>query len=267
MSHYGQASLTQALRACGVREGDILFSHVSLGRLGIAEEGRTMEVVSQVLLGALRAAVGQSGTLLVPTYTYSIGSGALFDVQETPSAVGEFTEFFRKQPGALRSADPMLAVAGQGPRALELLTALPKTCYGDGSVYERLRRTDAKICNIGVGLYYATFRHHIEELAEVPFRFKKDFTGQVRAAGVVREERWTYSCAPRLPCCAPLGLPLEKLCRQAGLVRAAPVGWSEVVCIGARDYFDFGLARLKEQPWLTAKGPPCSPAELEAAKI
>lgn len=214
-----------------------------------------MEAASKVLLGALRAAAGETGTLLIPTYTYSIGAGKLFDVQETPSAVGEFTEFFRKLPGVVRSADPMLAVAGQGPRALELLTGLPKTSYGEGSVYDRLRRTGGKICNVGVGLYYATFRHHIEELAEVPFRFKKTFTGQVRENGATREESWVYSCAPRLACCAPVGLPLEKLCREAGLVRTAKVGWSEVVCIGAQEYFDFGFVRLKENPWLSAQGP------------
>lgn len=266
MSRYNQASLTAAFRDCGIQQGDILFSHVSLGRLGLADEGRTVEIVSAVVLGALRAAVGEAGTLLVPTYTYSIGAGELFDVQETPSAVGEFTEIFRKLPGVVRSAEPMLAVAGQGPRARELLSALPKTSYGPGSVYERLRLSGAKICNIGVGLYYATFRHHIEELAEVPFRFKKAFKGRVRENGVTREEEWIYSCAPRLDCCAPVGLPLEKLCREAGLVRAVKVGWSEVVCIGAREYFDFGYARLKEQPWLTAKGPPCSADELAAGK-
>ncbi|MRR08082.1 MAG: DUF4910 domain-containing protein, partial [Deltaproteobacteria bacterium] len=36
-----------------------------------------------------------------------------------------------------------------------------------------------------------------------------------------------------------------------------PLGRSEIVCMGAREYFDFGFEELKKDPWFTAVGPAC----------
>ncbi len=38
-------------------------------------------------------------------------------------------------------------------------------------------------------------------------------------------------------------------------MQIAPVGRGEIMVIGARTYFDFGLNELRQDPWLTAKGP------------
>ena len=256
--HYTKDDVVQSLQSSGVRDGDVIFAHVSLGRLGYCDRGRSMADACAVLFEALREAVGQSGTVLVPTYTYSIGRGELFDLENTPSTVGEFTEFFRKQTGAIRSADPMLSVAGIGPHAEFLLTNLPRTCYGKGSVYDRLYDIGGHIVTIGLGLYWATYRHYIEEQSRVPFRFPKLFTGQILQEGEIRKETWTYFAAPLSKNCAPNGVPLEKRTRQAGLCQVSPLGRGEVCGIEAREYRDFAIGEFAREPWLTAEGPPLS---------
>ena len=260
--HYNKSMLVEALRQVGVMPGDVIFSHISLGRLGYPEEGANIETACNVLLAAFKEILDENGTLLIPTYTYSIGKREIYDVQETPSTVGPFTDYFRKLPGVIRSRDPMLAVSGMGPMAEELLTDLPRTCYGEDSLYDRMRKVGAKICNIGISLYWATFRHHIEEMAGVPFRFRKMFYGYVRDAGQLSHESWVYFAAPLIDNCTPDGMRLDKMARNKGICNVIKIGRSEIICIGAQEYFELGMKTLKEDPWFAAKGPPCDTAEL-----
>lgn len=256
-SKYTRDELLAALAAVGIKRGDVVSLQVSLGRVGLPEGvAVNYDAISAFVIDAFLEALGPEGTLIVPAYTYSIGRGEIFDVAKTPSGIGEFPEVFRKYPGAIRSRDPMLSSAGIGPKAKDILRNISRTCYGDGSTYHRLRDADAKICTFGISLYWATFRHHIEEMAQVPFRFPKQFRGKIRENDDEVEETWTYFAAPRLSCCEPNGLPLEQKVRAAGLVNVAPLGLGEIMTICARDYFDFGLKALALDPWLTAKGPP-----------
>ncbi len=260
--HYNKSMLVEALRQAGVMPGDVIFSHISLGRLGYAEEGKDIETLCNVLYGAFQEVLQDSGTLLIPTFTYSIGRNEPYDVQQTPSTVGPFSEFFRNLPGVIRSRDPMLSVAGKGPKAAMLLSTLPHTCYGVGCVYERLRKAGGKICNIGLGLYWATFLHHIEEMAGVPFRFKKMFRGDIHDNGIIKQESWIYFAAPFILNCQADALKIDKKARNCGICRSVPLGYSEIVCANAQEYFNFGMKELGKDPWLTAKGPPCDVDEI-----
>jgi aminoglycoside 3-N-acetyltransferase len=257
MPSYSRTSLANAISEVGVGEGDTVALNVSIGRLGLPEGASDIPGIARLVLDAFHEVIGDSGTLIVPTYTYSIGRGEVYEVETTPSAVGEFTEFSRHQPGSLRSRDPMLSNAGCGPRAEAILRNISRSCCGEGSVFHNLRARDAKICTLGLGLYYATFIQHIEEMSGAPFRMHKNFTGIVMEHGVKSEETWTYYAVPYLANCAPDPLAMEKRAREAGIVRIARVGRGQIMCVDANTYFEFGVRELKRDPWFTAKGPAC----------
>lgn len=258
--HYTRDDLLRAIESVGIRAGDTVSLQVSLGRLGMPlGVERNYAALSNFTIDAFLEALGSEGTLVVPTYTYSIGRGTVFEVETTPSSIGEFPEVFRCRRGVVRSRDPMMSSAALGPKSTEILRNISRSCYGEGSSFHRLRDADAKICTLGISLYWATFRHHIEEAANVPFRFSKQFTGVIREQGVDALETWSYFAAPLVECCQPNGIPLERRAREAGLVGVAPVGRSEIMVIGAREYFEFGFGELQKNPWLTAKGPPAAP--------
>lgn len=216
---------------------------------------------------ALGEALGPEGTIAVPTYTYSFGKNECFEVESTPSAVGPFTEYFRNQPGVLRSRDPMLSVAAQGPLARQLLSDLPRTCYGPGSVYARLIDFGFKICTVGLGLHWATFRHHIEELAAVPFRYKKVFVGRIRQEEMEAMEAWVYSVRILAENGIPDGRRLAALAEENHLCRQASLGRGQICCIDSSKYFDFGMQALASDPWLSAKGPAADSLELERVRV
>jgi aminoglycoside 3-N-acetyltransferase len=260
---YSQAQVRAALEALGVRAGDMLLLHTSLGRLGVSDQGQDADAACRTVHAALRDAVGPRGTLLTPSYTYSAGKGELFDPRDTPSTVGPFSEFLRARPDALRSREPMLAVSGEGPAAAELFHALPPTCYGKGCVYDRLCDAGATVMTIGLDLHWATFRHHIEEIAGVPFRRVKHFEARLREPdGREVTETWGYFAAPYIPNCGPDGNRLAQAMRDSGHLRAAGVGIGQLMAIGARTYRDASLPLLAADPWFTAKGPACDLSDI-----
>jgi aminoglycoside 3-N-acetyltransferase len=256
--HYTKQQLVDAIRAVGIGAGDVVSLQVSLGRLGLPQGAADFAGIAAMVADAFLEVLTETGTLIVPTYTYSIGRGETYDVDLSPSAIGEFPELFRKRAGAVRSRDPMLSSAGVGPKATRVLREISRSCYGRDSTFDRLREVDAKICTLGISLYWATFRHHIEEMCAVPFRFKKTFQGTIRERGVDSVEAWTYFAAPTgISNCEPNGRPLEMMAREKALVRIEPIGRGEIMCVDACAYFDLGVEALTRNPWLTAKGPPC----------
>jgi aminopeptidase-like protein/aminoglycoside N3'-acetyltransferase len=247
--------------------------HVSLPAIGLVPGEVGQGDACELLLGALQDVVGSTGTLLVPTYTFSFCRGEPYDPDQTPTTGGlwspsaEFLEYFRKLPGAVRSRDPIHSVTALGPNAAALVSDVAPTCFGADSVFDRLRRAGGKICLLGLPLEEATFRHHAEEVAGVPFRFRKLFTGMAREHGKVRKVGWIYSVRILADNGFPDGDRLEQEARCRGVCRAAVVGTSQLLAVDARDYFDLTLEFLSRDPWSTARGPAGDPVALEAARV
>ena len=270
---YSQSDLVESLKKIGIGFGDVVYTVVNLAALGKASGRSTEEEHYQCLIGALRDAVGESGTILVPTYTFSFCRGEVFDVRDTPSVYGPwspstgFLEYFRRLPGAVRSLDPIHSVAGIGPRAVEILSNLPPTCFGEDSVPHRLRSIGAKICAIGVGLHESNFQHHVEEIVGVPFRFKKLFTGQIRDNGVSEKKGWIYNVGILAKNGVVDEHRLEKRALEAGICTAAAVGRGELLGSDCRDLFELTSQALSEDSWFTARGPAGDPVELEKLRV
>lgn len=270
---YTSADLVAGLRAVGLRAGDLVYVQNCGESLGCAAGCATDEDVAGMMIAALREVIGPQGTLLVSTYTFSLCRREIYDPDETPAVPGAWSSFlafmetFRRMRGVIRSADPIFAVAGIGPRAAAILENSANSSLGADSVHDRLRKAGGKICMIGVGLFESTFRHHVEEMAGVPWRFKKLFTGFVRRNGELCKEGRVYNVRILASNGDPAGEALEALARSRGLCRASPVGLGEVVSIDCQAYFDLAMQELRRDPWFTARGPAGDPVALEEARV
>ena len=243
----GAKDLRDALAGVGVSSGDTVLCQISLEALGSFDSASGPEL----LLNCLREAVGDQGTILVPTYTFSFCKQQDFSVSSSPTQNGswstskDFLELFRRYPGAVRSRDPIYSVAAIGQRAKELLADLPNTCFGKGSIYERLIKVGGKICTIGVELKDITFLNYLEEAGDAPLRFNKLYTGYIRESSVPVKAGWL--CSDPLPGQEdkPYVQRLEELCQSSGKRWSVHVGAGEVSCVTAtdlRDLFDSALA-------------------------
>lgn len=253
---YDRLSLVRALRDVGLHAGETVISHVGTGMLGFPRRNPSEETAWELIVDAFRTVLGERGTWIVPTYSYTFTKpGETYDPELTPSDVGPFTEHLRKLPGVKRSLDPIFSVAASGPRSKELIDGIPHDCFGEDSIYGRLTRAGGKLCNVGVGFRYATYVHHVEQSLGVPYRFPKYFTGTTRVTGRERTETWLYNVRALED---PAGLPdlrrLEAQARARGLVQIAPVGIGQVTCIALPDLYALCAECVRSDPWFMARG-------------
>jgi len=174
------SELSARLREIGAQSGGLLMVHSSVDNLKIvADDGQVKQRGAAVLwlLEALESAIGPDGTLCMPTHPlYKDDPGFMYDksdlvlhysVRKTPSKVGLLTEFFRRQPGTLRSLHPLSSLAARGPLAAELLKnnlndqrPLP---HGVHSGYYRFCQRDGLVISLGVPLFSRMTVTHVAE--------------------------------------------------------------------------------------------------------
>jgi aminopeptidase-like protein/aminoglycoside N3'-acetyltransferase len=269
---YAWTDLVNGLRLTGLCPGDTVFfqvSHLTLGSVACVSSEQEM---CEFLYSAIREVIGTEGTVLLPAFSLSFYRNEDFDARETPSVQGPwsssltFLEYFRHRCGVVRSNDPIFSVAGVGPQAERLLTRLPNTSYGKDCVHERLVRAGGKICGLGVGLAEAPFLHYAEELAGVPFRYKKLFTGHIRQNENLRKQGWISSVPLQAANALPDGSRLEQLARSEGRCRIAEVGRGKIVSIDCNSFYELIAREIARDPWIGARGPAADPVELESGR-
>jgi len=131
------------------------------------------------VMRALRARVGASGTLVMPTYPFRttqleyLTRRPTYDVVRTPAAVGLLAELFRRAPDAQRSLDPDFCISAAGSAASEIVRTDARELdpFGRRSTYERLLQRGATLLGIGVSLNTNSFIHVIDSMLAPSYQF------------------------------------------------------------------------------------------------
>lgn len=167
---FSPLDLSKCLHDCGVSKGDCLLVHSSYNQFG-GFHGQTIDV-----LRTLESAVGESGTVAMPTIPFSGSSEAyvksqpVFDVLRTPSRVGLLTELFRRQDHVKRSLHPTHPVAVCGPLADVLIADHAQASHpcGEHSPWSKFERYDAKIVFLGAPFASMTYVHAFDDMPGLP---------------------------------------------------------------------------------------------------
>jgi len=175
--------LVRDLKIMGVNPGDLLFVHSSLKSLGFVEGG------PETVISALLEAVGEEGTVMLPTY-YMPGGGILstcqipnyeFDPRVHGSNMGALPEAFLKFPNVHRSIHPTHSVSAIGKHAKYLTEGhhLASSVFGEGSPWERCWKLNGKIFGLGISMGPVTFYHLLEDRIgdafPLPVRMPEEF--------------------------------------------------------------------------------------------
>jgi len=162
-------NISTHLKLLGLREGSLVLVHSSLKSLS------HVSIHPRLIVQALRKAVGRSGTILMPALSYQhvTPEHPYFSEEHTPGHVGALPEYFRKQPGTIRSIHPTHSVCGSGPLAEALLSRhhLDHTPAGPNSPFSLLPKYGGKILFMGCGLRPNTSMHAIEEVVGPEYLF------------------------------------------------------------------------------------------------
>ncbi|MEX0692943.1 MAG: AAC(3) family N-acetyltransferase [Rhodospirillales bacterium] len=170
-----RASLADAWRAAGVAPGETLMVHSSSVRLLYACKIRNRQFSPTDVVDSFLDAVGPEGTVLVPLFNFKVISEAVFDMRNTPSAMGAITEAARKHPAALRTEHPFLSFAALGFNAGRFAALSDYTGIGPNSPFALVHELNGRIG--ALDLYdneCMSFYHHVEQAFGVPYRFIKD---------------------------------------------------------------------------------------------
>jgi len=251
--------LTDALQAVGVQTGDGLLVHSAVQFLGKPQGGLPM------YLEALQALIGPHGTLVVPAFSFEFAKTAQYDPAITPSeGMGVFSEFVRQQPATRRTLHPMQSVAALGQAAADLAGRDTSSAFDDGSAFDRMLALDFKLLLLGADIQAASMVHYSEQRAAVPYRYWKDFPGQVKVDGV-----WhSRSCCmfvrdmdidPQLRL-APIQAALE----TRGQWHSVPLNHGALASCRLQDFVSAADALLAADPWsLVANRPETSRPKAE----
>ena len=222
--------VVDALREVRAHEAEILFVHSEISF------GTPVPALARTeLLGHLHRCLLGLGvpTIVMPTFTFSFCNGVDYDVRASRSKMGALNEYFRRLPDTVRSVDPLMSCAAAG-RELELVQNIGRHSCGERSTFDLIHRAGSRAKFLFVGVEPAkcmTYTHYVEERLAVPYRYGRDFTGQVTdARGVTSRE--TYQLYVRYHGVTPIGDDrFQAMLLRRGLLARVPLGDNAVFCV------------------------------------
>lgn len=159
--------LVEGLQKLGVQRGMGLMVHSSLSAFGHVEGG------ALTVIEALKAVVGEEGTLLMPSFNHGgafvEGSVGYYDPTVTPTTNGAIPDTFWRLPGVFRSLDPTHPFAAWGRNACRYIERhhLALT-MGEDSPLGLLAREGGYQLNLGTTHATATAKHLAETMRRTP---------------------------------------------------------------------------------------------------
>jgi FkbH-like protein len=168
--------LLDTLRAVLPARPGLVVIHSSLS--GLVAPG---DVSRWDVLAALNGLVQDGWTIALPAFTFSFCGGKPFDLQSSASEVGILAGWaLTGLADARRTPHPIYSFVVAGPLADKLAALRPLTTFGEGSPFEFFEQQGAALVMLGCDWKYCTQFHRYEEIAGVPYRYFKDFAGQMR---------------------------------------------------------------------------------------
>ena len=159
-----------------IEKGDVILltSDITDLFLQCQENGEIMDV--NILLDNFQEAIGEEGTLLVPTYNWGFCQGKAFDYKKTPSKTGAIGNAALRRKDFTRTKHPIYSFAVWGKDAVKLAEMDNIESFGPDSPFAYLEQVDAKNVFIGASLRNSfTYIHYIEQKLKAPYRFSKVF--------------------------------------------------------------------------------------------
>lgn len=182
-------SMMETLLSLGADKCDILYIHTSLS-FGTPNP----DLKKKAMLGELLNVIKELGvkTVCMPTFTFSFCNGLDYNPATSASRMGVLNEFFRKQEGVIRSADPLMSVALLGEDK-DLVTGIGHVSCGENSTFDKLRHRDnVKFLFLGPKIGDClTYMHYMEWLYSVDYRYNRVFRGNVAIGGKTSVEEYS----------------------------------------------------------------------------
>lgn len=239
---YRVGDLQNALQELGIRQGDTVCVHSQIYSLGMPRMSRSEYL--KTILNVLKEAVGESGTIIMPAFSYSFCEKEVFDVQNSKSTVGLLTEYFRNSEGVSRTVHPIFSFSVWGRRKEEFLD-ISTDAFSMESVYGKMIQSNDKMIMLGADKGY-TIYYLAEENVGVSHRFFKNFSGIVRDKEKEYELTVPYYVRHLDKRSEESPQKVSAYLLRKGIQKSVPFGWGSISSFPCRDMFESIVEKLKE---------------------
>lgn len=161
------AALAQAFRGLGIRTGQVVLVHSALRTIGAVDGG------ASTVVEALLDAIGSTGTLVAPAFTFihEVEADPVIDPAVDASEMGAISEAVRRHPDAHRSTAFRHSFAAIGRRAEIIAGVDPRLApYDLRSAFGVMLALDTQVLLLGVTYANSTSHHFGEWMSDVSYR-------------------------------------------------------------------------------------------------
>lgn len=166
--------ISKILKRNNIQIGDNIFLHVDAFVTAFLK-GNSVENKIETLINGITNYIGPTGTLVLPTFTYSSTKNEVYDPDQTQSQVGIVTEYFRKRKNVIRSSNPIFSVASVGKLSENFKNSSASDCFGDGTCFDLMFKNNFWIVTLGCSFDRVTFIHYVDQFNNVSYRYFKNF--------------------------------------------------------------------------------------------
>ena len=166
------------LKELNIKKGDTVFFHGNSMAI-FQVDGSTSQKKTELFWNSVFNYLGKNGTVIVPSFTYSINKNKIFNNKKSISKVGQFSEDFRKTFSPDRTNDPIFSVCAYGKKSKIIKKLSYKNSFGKNSIFDYLYSNNVKLICLGCDLKSVTFIHYVEQVLNVPYRKFKVFNAKI----------------------------------------------------------------------------------------
>lgn len=191
MSEY--VKLKDMVKCLDLQKGDKVWIASDMKRVlyNCLENGDDADL--NVFIDSIIDIIGETGTILIPTFNWDFCKGKTFDYYKTPCKTGILGKVALKRDDFKRTKHPIYSFAVWGADKEELCARDYKSSFGAESPFTYCKEHNAKNIFIDVECQHSfTFVHYVEEMEGISYRYLKDFTAEYIDENGVSTTR-TYS--------------------------------------------------------------------------
>ncbi|WP_053006453.1 AAC(3) family N-acetyltransferase [Desulfosporosinus acididurans] len=244
----------KALQNLGITKGDTVYmtSDIAVfGKLAVFNRQFLLDSIIEAVIEV----VGDQGTIIMPTFSYSFCNGESFNVAESKSTVGVLTEHFRQRSDVKRTVQPIFSAAVWGEKQ-DFFMNIGHDSFDNDSIFGKLRRVKGKFVCLGAPFHSCTYIHHIEQMHGCNYRYIKTFSGTIINDDQVYEDSYTFFVRYLGKNVNLDTNPLEKHLLSKGLLDQVTLGNGIIQCISSEELFAEGCKLLDSDPYFFLEGEP-----------
>jgi aminoglycoside 3-N-acetyltransferase len=178
---YNHDTIKKSLKKCNIKKNDCVYvsgNLLNLGRCKIENFKKIPELLFKVIVEI----IGKKGTIIVPAHTfYLANTNKTFDIKNSKSISGSFSNFILKQKKVVRQDHPFSSSAAIGKKAKYICNDNTNHVYGPNSPFERMIKLNTKFLSLGLPVNLNCSQvHHAELIMNVPYRYHKRFIQKIK---------------------------------------------------------------------------------------